>query len=274
MAAPIRKSGGRQEVVEPPQMPKPRRGVFEGDAAAVELRSRLARLRLETPIPAQHKSPTRPHYAVLRPGGLLLVAAVAAGAAGYLLGDFGVIAWLRHIGPVLHINGLVPRIDPAKTSGARGGADLMPVPPRPAANFGAYSGGSQPAPQTVAADVMRADWPRAAVRKEAAPPLAIPVVPTQDRGEISAKMKLGADLLASGDVAAARLMFARVAEAGEAAGAFALAETYDPAVLRTLRLRGAIAGDQAAARHWYEQARDMGSAAAVERIARLAQSTP
>jgi TPR repeat protein len=87
-------------------------------------------------------------------------------------------------------------------------------------------------------------------------------------------VKLAADLLASGDIAAARMMFARVAEAGEVAGAFGLAETYDPAVLRTLRLQRAIAPDPALARRWYEQARDMGSAAAIERIGRLAQNTP
>jgi TPR repeat protein len=85
-------------------------------------------------------------------------------------------------------------------------------------------------------------------------------------------MKLGADLMASGDIASARRMFERVAEAGEAAGAFTLAETYDPIVLKALRLRGGgIAANPMLARHWYEQARDMGSAAATDRIARLTQ---
>jgi TPR repeat protein len=84
-----------------------------------------------------------------------------------------------------------------------------------------------------------------------------------------ARLKLGADLMAAGDIAAARTMFARVAEAGEAAGAFALAETYDPAVLGTMGLRGGITADPAQARRWYEKAREMGSSAAPERIARL-----
>jgi TPR repeat protein len=86
-------------------------------------------------------------------------------------------------------------------------------------------------------------------------------------------MKVGADMMASGDIAAARTMFERVAEAGEMAGAFALAETYDPAVLRTLRLRGGILADPASARRWYEKAREMGSAAAIDRIARLTRSS-
>ena len=84
-------------------------------------------------------------------------------------------------------------------------------------------------------------------------------------------MKIGAELMANGDVTAARMMFERAAEAGEAAAAFALAETYDPAVLRRLRLRGGIAPDVALARRWYEKARDLGSIAAPERIVRLTQ---
>jgi TPR repeat protein len=52
-------------------------------------------------------------------------------------------------------------------------------------------------------------------------------------------------------------MFERAAEAGEAAAAFALAETYDPVALRRLRLRGGIAPDVALARRWYETARDL-----------------
>ena len=92
-----------------------------------------------------------------------------------------------------------------------------------------------------------------------------------DASEIAAKMKIGAELMASGDITAARMMFERAAEAGEAAAAFALAETYDPVVLRRLRLRGGIAPDVALARRWYEKARDLGSIAAPERIVRLTQ---
>jgi len=84
-------------------------------------------------------------------------------------------------------------------------------------------------------------------------------------------MKVGRDLMAQGDITAARMMFQRAAEAGEAAAAFALAETYDPAVVSTLHLRGAIAPDVALAQSWYEKARDLGSSAAPERIVRLTQ---
>jgi TPR repeat protein len=81
--------------------------------------------------------------------------------------------------------------------------------------------------------------------------------PASAAPEIAAKMKIGAELMASGDITAARMMFERAAEAGEAAAAFALAETYDPVALRRLRLRGGIAPDVALARRWYETARDL-----------------
>jgi TPR repeat protein len=76
--------------------------------------------------------------------------------------------------------------------------------------------------------------------------------------------------MAIGDIASARTVFERVAETGNAAGAFALAETYDPAVLKTLHLYGGMTPDLGLARRWYEQAREWGSAAAADRIARLA----
>jgi TPR repeat protein len=85
-------------------------------------------------------------------------------------------------------------------------------------------------------------------------------------------MQIGAELMATGDITAARMMFVRAAEAGEAAAAFALAETYDPVVLRRLRLRGGIVPDLSMARKWYEKARDLGSIEAPERIVRLTQT--
>jgi len=93
--------------------------------------------------------------------------------------------------------------------------------------------------------------------------------PGGDAAEIAVKMKTGTELMASGDIAAARMMFRRAAEAGEAAGAFALAETYDPVVLRKLGTIGGITSDIAMAQSWYEKARDLGSTTAPGRIVRL-----
>jgi len=93
----------------------------------------------------------------------------------------------------------------------------------------------------------------------------------ENASTIAAKMKIGVELMTYGEVTAARVMFQRVAEAGEGAGAFALAETYDPLVLEGLRLRERIMPDVALARTWYERAENLGSPEAQERISRLAQ---
>lgn len=114
--------------------------------------------------------------------------------------------------------------------------------------------------------------PSPAPPQSVSPPASLrPPALTADASEIAAKMKIGAELMAYGDIAAARTMFQRAAEAGDAAGAFALAETYDPVVLGRLRLRGGITPDLTLARAWYERARDLGSLAARDRISRLAQ---
>ena len=92
-----------------------------------------------------------------------------------------------------------------------------------------------------------------------------------DADEIALMMKSGADLIANGDISAARLMYQRAAEAGDAMAALALAETYDPLVLRRLNPKGGITPDIALAHTWYEKAKDLGSAVAPERLERLAR---
>jgi hypothetical protein len=246
---------GTPEAIEPPRGSRTPRGVFEGDAAAVELRTRLARARDETLLPAVRRSSPRRFAATLRYSGFLLMAAMAAGVAGYLLGGFRM--------PPLGPSARSPRVAPIEAD-----AVVAPPPVTPAASLKPANPELQmAAAQTAAAGLAPADGQV----QTAAPSVASPL-PAQDPAEVAAKLKVGADLMASGDIAAARTVFERVAEASEAAGAFALAETYDPGVLRTLRLRGGIKADPALAQRWYEKARDMGSAAAAERIARLAQN--
>jgi TPR repeat protein len=92
-----------------------------------------------------------------------------------------------------------------------------------------------------------------------------------DADEIALMMKSGADLMAYGDISAARLMYQRAAEAGDAMAALALAETYDPLVLRRVNPKGGITPDIALAHTWYEKAKDLGSAVAPERLERLAR---
>ena len=90
-----------------------------------------------------------------------------------------------------------------------------------------------------------------------------------DPDEIASLRKVGEELFANRDVAAARLMLLRAAEAADARAALALAKTYDPIALGDLGLRGAFA-DPAMARTWYEKAREFGSTDAQHRLDMLA----
>jgi len=98
-----------------------------------------------------------------------------------------------------------------------------------------------------------------------------PAVGSLDREEIATLYKRGEELVAQGDVAAARLMFARAAEAGDARAALALGAAYDPDVLKKLGVLG-VAADTAQAREWYERAAQFGSGEATRRLEQLAQA--
>jgi hypothetical protein len=89
--------------------------------------------------------------------------------------------------------------------------------------------------------------------------------------EIALMMKSAATLVANGDISAARMMYQPLAEEGEAMAAIALAETYDPLVLRKSNITRRITPDVVLAQSWYEKARALGSTVAPERIERLAR---
>jgi hypothetical protein len=100
----------------------------------------------------------------------------------------------------------------------------------------------------------------------AAPPVSPVLAQRQiDREEITVLINRGKDLIANGDLAAARLVLQRAADANDAEAALALAATYDPVVLRELKVYGFTA-DAAMARAWYQRARELGSAAALKRL--------
>ena len=102
-----------------------------------------------------------------------------------------------------------------------------------------------------------------------APPIAPPSAQRiLDREEIAVLLKRGKDLIADGDLAAARLVLRRAADANDAEAALALGATYDPLVLRALKVYG-FKADPVMARDWYEKARELGSAAAPRRLEML-----
>jgi len=92
-----------------------------------------------------------------------------------------------------------------------------------------------------------------------------------DADEIAMLLKRGKDAFSTGDLAAARLLLRRAAEAGSAEAALALGATFDPLVIRRLGAIGA-APDPAQARQWYQRAADLGSAAAMGQLAKLEQT--
>ncbi len=114
--------------------------------------------------------------------------------------------------------------------------------------------------------------PAAAVPAAAAPVAAAPVVAPPPRkldpDELAALMKRAKGLIATGDIASARLLLERAADAQEASAALLLAQTYDPAVLGAQDMRS-ITPDPAAARTWYQKAAQLGSPDATQRLAQM-----
>ena len=111
----------------------------------------------------------------------------------------------------------------------------------------------------------------AAPQATAAPEAAVPAEPIHhlDASEIASLLKRADALIGSGDVAAARLVLRRAAEAGEARAAMMLAGTYDPTVLEKIGVHGVVP-DIAMARSWYEKARRFGASEATSQLDRLA----
>jgi len=81
----------------------------------------------------------------------------------------------------------------------------------------------------------------------------------------SSLMKRGQDFLGTGDIAAARILFKRLADAGIADGAFAMARTYDPRYLTEHKVIGVV-GDESKARVFYQQAAQLGSVEAAHML--------
>ena len=108
--------------------------------------------------------------------------------------------------------------------------------------------------------VLKSQVPAARAGNEAAAPPK-----TLDAETLAALMTRARSLLALGDIAAARLLLERAANARDAIAAFLLAQTDDPAVLRVRDTRS-ITPDPVMARDWYRKAASFGSAAAQQRL--------
>jgi hypothetical protein len=98
----------------------------------------------------------------------------------------------------------------------------------------------------------------------------MPVQRQSDSEEIAILVKRGKDFIGNGDPVGARVMLRRAAESKNAEAALMLGATYDPVVLRELKVYG-VAADVAMARTWYEKAKEFGSEEAPRRLEMLAR---
>jgi hypothetical protein len=127
----------------------------------------------------------------------------------------------------------------------------------------------QPSREQIAAAYQAAIKNQIVVRET--PPDAPPAAPPArrlDADELATLLKRAKGMLAIGDIASARLLLERAADAQEADAALMLARTYDPEVLGTPDARS-ITPDPAKARIWYRKAAELGSQHAQQRLAQM-----
>ena len=157
-------------------------------------------------------------------------------------------------------------------------ATVPPLPPSEPSQVASVQTGAAPAselpspPSEPQAASVQAG--AAAISRPHSPPMQGGSAATHlDAGEIASLVNRGTDSLKSGDVSSARLLLRRAAEAGSASAALMLGTTYDPLALQQLGAIGVVP-DVAQARQWYEKAAELGSDAASQRLANLAQTSP
>lgn len=92
----------------------------------------------------------------------------------------------------------------------------------------------------------------------AQPKAAAPAVKRLAADELANLLKRAKALIAVGDIAPARLLLERAADAQEGSAALLLAQTYDPTVLGKQDMRS-VTADPAMARAWYQKAAQLGS---------------
>lgn len=129
---------------------------------------------------------------------------------------------------------------------------------------------AQPQPQQQPSPAVSAIPPMITRNTAPAAPVA-PAPPAMRPEERERALKLHArgDVeFDGGDIAAARMLYQRAAEAGLPEAAMAMGMTFDPAELGRRGVRG-LKGDPEVARKWYSRAQDLGAPGAAERISRL-----
>ncbi|MDH2356078.1 hypothetical protein QCM80_36265 [Bradyrhizobium sp. SSUT112] len=185
-----------------------------------------------------------------------IFAAEAGGSAGFALDQ----AMASTNAPVAR---QVPIKDPARVSDTMlASADVQDLPAPSTPSREAIATAYQTALQA------QAPVPAPVAAQPPPPPPAKTLEKTLDADTLAGLMARAKSLLTVGDIAAARLLLERAANAQDATAAHLLAQTYDPAVLGTSDARR-ITADATAARDWYQKAAALGSAEARQRLAQL-----
>jgi len=173
---------------------------------------------------------------------------------------------------------LLPRVRPPETairSSPEKLADEAPVGRAQADPAQAATVQPVPAPQVEAAQAQSVTPSTTGVaesKAKVAPPAdrahsaAANTVAAQD---VKLLIERGKQFFEVGDLIAARILFMRAANAGDAAAAVAMGATYDPVILADRGVRG-VAADLDKARSWYERAKEMGSPEGPRRLEMLA----
>jgi hypothetical protein len=175
------------------------------------------------------------------------------------------------------VGGLIPgtTLSTGKAWGSTGwilpAAELATAYMRPPANFSGvveYSVSLQRADNSIVdRQTMRLEWTSPTAQQPA--PQQQADARTMSPEEVGSMLKRGEELLMQGDIASARLLLQRAADAQDARAAFALAASFDPIELKRLGVYGATP-DVTRARDWYERAKQYGSREAPKRLELLA----
>jgi len=228
-------------------------------------RSHAAEISSDGPVPlflsgdADDNAPQIPKRRAISPSRILTVIS-AASAAAMVLALFSVDATRAVI------------VSAAASFAGASPAQLSAPPPEPVQTVALArpAGTHLPSRDEIAAAYQAAIKSLVAVAETPATP-AVPAPPPArhlDPDEIAALLKRARGLLANGDIASARLLLERAADAREADAALLLARTYDPAVLGTGDARS-FTPDTARARVWYQKAAEFGSSDAQARVAEM-----
>ena len=136
----------------------------------------------------------------------------------------------------------------------------------PAAPLPSFRATPRPAALVAVASQTSSEMPAQKPPTPAAPTHGTVVPMTQD--VLKVLRARATDMLANRDISGARLLYARMAAAGDTSAATAMGKTYAPSFLADIGALG-LQPDTAQARAWYEKARASGDKEAETRLQQL-----